>query len=173
MSPAWWLTGAICRGRPRLPPRAAEVSSSRCPQSASCDKNVGSTSRQAPRPARENQRTAYTRPEPSRIGVTGSQSAAPCEADPSRQSEERPAPARQLYDDSNYPYSDSLQRPRSRGKSSDSMSFSARRRPRIPVPPRCACNRYLFGAVEPRTFTCPSSPAGATVQPRPSQRLED
>jgi hypothetical protein len=49
----------------------------------------------------------------------------------------------------------------------------ARRRQWIPVPLRGACSRYLSRAAEPWTFTCPSSPAGAKVQPRPSQRSED
>jgi hypothetical protein len=39
--------------------------------------------------------------------------------------------------------------------------------------PRGACSRHLSGAVELRTFTFPSSPAGAKDQPRPSQRPED
>jgi hypothetical protein len=33
-----------------------------------------------------------------------------------------------------------------------------------------ACSHCLSGVAEPRTFTCPSSPAGATVQPRLSRR---
>jgi hypothetical protein len=41
------------------------------------------------------------------------------------------------------------------------------------VLPRGAYSRYLSGAAEPRTFTFPSSPAGAKDQPRPSQRPED
>jgi hypothetical protein len=48
----------------------------------------------------------------------------------------------------------------------------ARRRRWVPTLPRGACRRYLSGAAEPRTFTCPSSPAGAKVQPQPSQRPE-
>jgi hypothetical protein len=48
----------------------------------------------------------------------------------------------------------------------------ARRRRWIPTPPRDACICYLSGVAEPRTFTCPSSPAGAKVQPRPSRGLE-
>jgi hypothetical protein len=46
------------------------------------------------------------------------------------------------------------------------------RRRWIPMPPRGACSRYFSGVAEPRTFTCPLSPAGAKVQPRPSQRPE-
>jgi hypothetical protein len=36
--------------------------------------------------------------------------------------------------------------------------------------PRGACNRCLSGVAEPWRFMCPSSPAGATVQPRPLRR---
>jgi hypothetical protein len=36
------------------------------------------------------------------------------------------------------------------------------------VLPRGACSRYSSGAVEPQKFTCPLSPAGAKVRPRPS-----
>jgi hypothetical protein len=48
--------------------------------------------------------------------------AAPHQADPSRLSEERPTPVRQLFDSSDRPNSDSLQRRRSRAKSTDSAS---------------------------------------------------
>jgi hypothetical protein len=41
----------------------------------------------------------------------------------------------------------------------------ARRRRRSQALPRGACSHCLSGAAESRTFTCPSSPAGATVQP--------
>jgi hypothetical protein len=46
----------------------------------------------------------------------------------------------------------------------------ARRRRRIQVLPRRACSHCLSGAAEPQTFTCPSSLAGATIQPRSSRR---
>jgi hypothetical protein len=59
------------------PPRAIEVSSSRWPQTAARDKNVGSSSRQAARPAREDQRTDRPRVAPSRKGTSESQRAAP------------------------------------------------------------------------------------------------
>jgi hypothetical protein len=57
---------------------------------------------------------------PSRTGASESQRAVPRQADPLRRSEERPAPVRQLFDGSNRPNSDSLQRRRSRAKSTDS-----------------------------------------------------
>jgi hypothetical protein len=61
--------------------------------------------------------------EPSSTGASGSQRAAPRQADPLRRSEERPAPVRQLYDGSDHPDSDSLQRRRLRVKSMESVSM--------------------------------------------------
>jgi hypothetical protein len=104
------------------PPCPTEVSSSWRPQKAARDKNVGSSSRQAARPAREDQRTVCPRVAPSKMGASESQRAAPSQADPPRQSEERPALVRQLFDGSDHPDSDSLQRHRSRAKSTDSAS---------------------------------------------------
>jgi hypothetical protein len=112
----------MSRSSSSSPPCGAEVSPSRRPQAATRDKNVGSSSRQAAHPAREDQRKVRVCAEPSRTGVTGSQSAAPCQAYPPRRSEERPTLACQLYDGSDHPDSDSLQRRRSRGKSADSVS---------------------------------------------------
>jgi hypothetical protein len=104
------------------PPHATEVSSSRRPQTAAHDKNVGSSSRQAAHPAREDQQMVRPRVAPSRTGASKSQRAAPRQAEPPRRSEERPAPIHQLYDGSDRPNSDSLQRRRSWGKSTDSES---------------------------------------------------
>jgi hypothetical protein len=59
---------------------------------------------------------------PSGSSATESQRTAPRQDDPPRMSEERPASARQLYDGSDRPDSDSLQRRRSQGKLSDSVS---------------------------------------------------
>jgi hypothetical protein len=106
------------------PPRAAEVSSSRRPQAAARDKNVGSSSRQAARPAREDQRSVCPCVAPSGTGASEPQRTTPRQADPDplRRLEERPASTRQLYDGSDRPDSDSLQRRRSRAKSTDSAS---------------------------------------------------
>jgi hypothetical protein len=104
------------------PPRGTEVSSSRQPQAARRDKNVGSSLRQAARPAREDQRTVRPRVVPSGTGASEMQRSAPCQADPTRQSEEHPSFTRQLYDGPDRPDSDSLQRRRSRRRSSDSVS---------------------------------------------------
>jgi hypothetical protein len=103
------------------PPRAAEVSSSRRPQAAARDKNVGSSSRQAARPAREDQRSVCPCVAPSGTGASEPQRTTPRQADPDplRRLEERPASTRQLYDGSDRPDSDSLQRRRSRAKSTD------------------------------------------------------
>jgi hypothetical protein len=59
---------------------------------------------------------------PSGTSASEPQRTAPRQADPPRRSEERPASARQIYDGSDRPDSDSLQRRRSRARSSDSAS---------------------------------------------------
>jgi hypothetical protein len=102
------------------PPRTTEVSSSRWLQTTVRDKNVGSSLRQAARPAQEDQRMVRPRVAPSNTGASESQRVAPRQADPPRRSEERPAPVRQLFDGSDRPDSDSLQRRRSRVKLTDS-----------------------------------------------------
>jgi hypothetical protein len=103
-------------------PRGAEVSSSCRPQATGRDKTVGSSSRQAAPPTRENQRKVRSHAAPNGTGASEPQRPAPRQADPPRRSEERPASARQLYDGLDHPDSDSLQRCRSRGRSSDSAS---------------------------------------------------
>jgi hypothetical protein len=59
---------------------------------------------------------------PSRTGASELQRAAPRQADPPRRSEERPTPVRQLFESSDRPDSDSLQRHWLRVKSMDSAS---------------------------------------------------
>jgi hypothetical protein len=83
---------------------------------------VGSSSHQAVPLARVDQRSVLSRAAPNRTGASGPQRPAPRQADPPRRSEERPESARQLYDGSDRPDSDSLQRHRSRGRSLDSAS---------------------------------------------------
>jgi hypothetical protein len=58
----------------------------------------------------------------SRTGASELQRVAPCQADPPRRSEERPAPVCQLFDGSDRPDLDSLQRRRSRAILTDSAS---------------------------------------------------
>jgi hypothetical protein len=74
------------------------------------------------RPVREDQRVVRSRAVPSGASASESQRSAPRQADPPRRSEERPTSACLLYDGSDRPDSDSLQRCRSRGRSSDSAS---------------------------------------------------
>jgi hypothetical protein len=107
-----------------LPPCATEVSSSWRPQMAARDMKVGSTSRQPACLVREDQRMVLPRVAPSGTGASETQRAPPRQADPPppRRSEERAAPVRQLYDGSDRPDSDSLQRRQSRVKSTDSAS---------------------------------------------------
>jgi hypothetical protein len=64
------------------PPRGAEVLSSRQPPMAARDKKVGSSSRQAARPAQEGQRAVRPRVTPSGTGTPELQRTAPRQADP-------------------------------------------------------------------------------------------
>jgi hypothetical protein len=126
MSPPRRSTGATCWGHPRrCPLQALKCHRRRRPQVAGRDKTVGLSSRQVAPLARVDQQSARSRAAPSGTGVSKSQGPAPRQADPSRRSEERPASARQLYDGSDRPDSDSLQRRWSSGRSSDSASTSS------------------------------------------------
>jgi hypothetical protein len=102
--------------------RGAEVSSSRRPREAGRDKVVGSSSRPVAPPVRVGLRSTRSRMAPSGTGAPKLPRSAPRHIDPPRRSEECSVPVRQLYDGSDRPDSDSLQRRRSRGRSLDSMS---------------------------------------------------
>jgi hypothetical protein len=93
------------------PPRATEVSSLRRPQVAACEKHAGSSLRPAACPAREDSRAVRPRVVPSGMGTTEVQRAPP-----------RPADRPRLFDGSIRPDLDSLQRRRSRARSTDSAS---------------------------------------------------
>jgi hypothetical protein len=138
------------------PPRGIEVSLSHRPRAARCDKTVDSSSRPAASVVREDQQMTRSCATPGRTGAPETRRPAPRQANPLRRSEERPSSARQIYDGSERPDSDSLQR----------------RRWQSLVLPRGVCSRYSFGAAERRKFTCPLSPAGAKVRLRPSLRSE-
>jgi hypothetical protein len=155
------------------PPRGTELSSSRRPATTGRDKTTGSSSRQVARPAREDQRVVRSRTVPTRAGVLEPQRSAPRQADPPRRSEERPASARQLYDGSDRPDSDSLQRRRSRGRSSDSASTPSA--PSVAEPsaaPRCLQSLLIWGGGAPDVHVSLVA-GGAIVQPRPLRRLEE
>jgi hypothetical protein len=102
------------------PFRGVEVSSSRRPREAGHDKVVGSSSRPAAPPVRVGLRSTRSCTTPRGIGTPEPPRSVPHQIDPPRRSEERSVPVRQLYDGSDHPNSDSLQRRRSRGRSSDS-----------------------------------------------------
>jgi hypothetical protein len=152
------------------PPRTTEVSSSRRLQTAARDKNVGSTSRQAGRPAREDQRTVRPHAAPSRTSTSEAQRAAPRQADPPRRSEERPAPVRQLFDGTDRLDLDSLQRRQSRAKSTDSTSTSS-----VPhvmdsgAAPRCLQSLLIRGGGAPDVHV--SLVAGGGQDPTPVRRI--
>jgi hypothetical protein len=131
------------------------------PQIAVHDKNAGSSSRPAARPAREDQWVVRPRMAPSGTGTPELQRAPPRQADPPRRSEERPAPVRNSLTAPTAP----TQTPcrgagRGRGRQTR-RRLRVRRWRRIPVPLRGACSHCLSGAAEPRMFTFPSSLAGA------------
>jgi hypothetical protein len=110
-------------------PRGVEVSSSHWPQAARRDKTVGSSSRLAAPSVRDDQRMTRSRATPSGTGAPEPRRPAPRQVDHPRRSEGRLSSARQLYDGSERPDSDSLQRRRSRGRSSNSAST-----PNVPLP---------------------------------------
>jgi hypothetical protein len=122
MSPARRLTGATCRGRHRR----------RRPVALKCRRRAGHRRLGATRQWARARVRWLPRPRGSadgslpcgaqRMGASKPQRSAPRQVDPLRRSEERPASIRQLYDGSDRPDSDSLQRRRSRGRSSDSAS---------------------------------------------------
>jgi hypothetical protein len=107
------------------PPHGTEVLSSRRRWVTEHDKTTGSVSRQVTRPTREDQRMVHPRAVPSGTSASEPQRSAPRQVDTPRRSEERPASTCQLYDGSDHPDSDSLQRRRSQGRSSDSASTSS------------------------------------------------
>jgi hypothetical protein len=103
-------------------PRGVEVSSPHRPRAARRDKTVGSSSRPVAPPVQEDQWITRSRATPGRTGAPEPRRPTPCQADPPRRSKERPSSACQIYDGSECPDSDSLQRRRSRGRSSDLAS---------------------------------------------------
>jgi hypothetical protein len=107
------------------PPHATEVTSSRRPQTAASEKNAGSSSRLAARPALEDQQAARPRMAPGGPSAPEARRDPLRRADPPRRSEERTTPSRHLFDGSDRPDEDSLQRPRSRVRSTGSVSTSS------------------------------------------------
>jgi hypothetical protein len=105
------------------PPRMVEVTSSRRPEPAARKKNVGSSSRSAARPVREDQQAAHPRMAPGGSSASESRQDPPRQADLPRRTEERATPHRHLFDGSDHPDSDSLQRRPSRARSTGSASM--------------------------------------------------
>jgi hypothetical protein len=102
--------------------RGAEVLSSLRSREAGRDKVVGSSLHPSAPPVRVGLRSTGSRTAPSGTGTPEPPSSTPRQIDPPSRSEERSVPVHQLYDGSDRPDSDSLQRRRSRGRSSNSTS---------------------------------------------------
>jgi hypothetical protein len=118
------------------PPRAIEVTSSRRPQIATREKKAGSSSRSAARHARVDQQVVRPHVTP------GGPSAPEARRDPPRQDD----PPR-LFDDSDRPDADSLQRRRSRARSTDSVSTpSAPQEADSDTAPRCLQSLLIRGS---------------------------
>jgi hypothetical protein len=116
-------TGATCRGSPcrRLPAawKCRRHDNHRQP----CTTRLWARARvkQLALPERTSRQSALAW-HPAEQAPRSCRDPHPVKPTPPRRSEERSASARQLYDGSDRPDSNSLQRPRSRGKSSDSAS---------------------------------------------------
>jgi hypothetical protein len=98
------------------PPLTVEVTSSRRPVPTAHEKNVGLSSRSGARPAREDQRATRSRTAPSSSGASEARRDLP------RRSEERAPPSRHLFNGSDCPDTDSLQKRPSRARSTSSAS---------------------------------------------------
>jgi hypothetical protein len=128
------------------PPRGAEVSSSRRPREVGHDKTVGSISRPAAPPAHVGLRSTRFRTAPSGTDTPEPHRSAPRRIDPPRRSVERSTSVCQIYDGSDRPGSDSLQRHRSRKRSSDLASTPSAERVAEPsAAPRCLQSLLIRG----------------------------
>jgi hypothetical protein len=88
--------------------------------------------------------------EPGGTGALEAQRDPPRQADPLRQSEERQAPTHHLFDDSDRPNTDSLQRRRSRARSTDSTSTSSTpQKADSGAAPRCLQSLLIEGGRAP------------------------
>jgi hypothetical protein len=90
------------------------------------DKIVGSSSHSVAPPTRVGLRSTRSRTGPTGTGTPELQRSAPRQTNPPRRSEERSVSVRQIYDGSDCPDSDSLQRRLSRGRSSDACGGTER-----------------------------------------------
>jgi hypothetical protein len=144
-------TGAICRGRPRC----------RLPVPLKCRHRDGHRRPRATRMWARARDKLPAKPEwtsgwsaltwrPAGRAPPSCREPRLAKLTPPRQSEERSTPVLQLYDGSDRPDSDSLQRRRLRAKSTDSRRCRGCCRRWILAPPRDACSRYLFGVAGPR-----------------------
>jgi hypothetical protein len=104
------------------PPRGAEVSLSCRPREVGQDKTVGSSSRPVAFPARVGLRSTLSLTHPAERALPSRRDPRSIKSIPPRRSEERSVSVHQIYDGSDCPDFDSLQRCRLRGRSSYSVS---------------------------------------------------
>jgi hypothetical protein len=132
------------------PPRAVEVTSSRRPDPVAHEKNVGLISRSTARPVREDQRATRSNTTPGGLGASEARRNLPCRVDPPNRSEERALPSRHLFNSSNRPDTDSLQRHPSRARSTSSASMpSAPQEADSGAAPRCLQSLIIRGGRAP------------------------
>jgi hypothetical protein len=123
-------------------------------------------------PYSRDQRTVRPRVAPSRTGTSESQRATPSQADPPRRSEERSARVPQLFDGSDRTDSDSLQRRRSRARSTDSATPSVPQAVDSGASPRRLQSLLIRGGGAPNVHVSLIA-GGARDQPQLWRRPED
>jgi hypothetical protein len=145
------------------PPRMVEVTSSWRLEPAACEKSVGLCSRSAAHAVREDQQAACPRTMLGSLSASEARRNPPCRVNLPRRSEERAAPSRHLFNDSDRSDSNSLQMRLSRVRSIGSASLPSAPQQADPgvVP------RRLQSLIIRRL---PSSPAGAKDRPLPRRR---
>jgi hypothetical protein len=145
------------------PPHATDVKLLQRPEIAACKKNAGSSSRSVAHPAREDQHATRPRMAPSGPSTSEARRDPPHQADLPKRSEEQVTPCRHIFNGSNRPDSDSLQRRPSWVKSTGSASTpSAPQEVDSGVAPRRLQSLIIW---EPWTYKFPRRRRGPRTKP--------
>jgi hypothetical protein len=167
MSPVRRSTGETCQGHPRR--RSLVTLKCRRRASRRQHKTVGSSTRQAARPAREDQRMVRSRAVPSGTGASEPQRSAPIKSIPRegrRSGRCPPASSMTALTAQTLTPSEASVEGEVVGLGVHAERATSGVAKRWPV----TMQTLLIRGSGARTFMCPSSPAGATVQPRPLRR---